>query len=155
MGRARSTGRAVTRRADRGPVASPASRAAARAAEESDASVPDALPDAIEGLDRVIHERARLAIVSVLASAGELNFSELRSLTRLTDGNLSVHARVLEEAGYLKVRKGYQGRRPRTTYALTARGLTAVRGYVAALEQIVTSVRPGPRGSGADGGSVR
>lgn len=88
-------------------------------------------------LDELIHERVRLGIVSALAAAGEASFTELREMLRVTDGNLSVHARVLETAGYLKIEKEFVGRRPRTTLKLSAKGRHAFSRYIASLEALV------------------
>jgi DNA-binding transcriptional ArsR family regulator len=90
-----------------------------------------------EGIDKLIHERARLGIMSSLAAAGPMTFSELKETLGMTDGNLSVHARVLEEAGYIRIEKRFVGRKPQTTMSLTAKGTTAFKGYVAYLESIV------------------
>ncbi|HKF42373.1 MAG TPA: transcriptional regulator [Thermoanaerobaculia bacterium] len=92
-----------------------------------------ALPD----LDRVIHERVRLAIVSTLAVNEKLSFNELKGLLGTTDGNLSVHARKLEEAGYLACAKSFEGRLPKTEYRLTAEGKRAFEKYVAHLAALV------------------
>ncbi len=88
-------------------------------------------------IDGVIHERARLSIVSALAVTAELSFGELKSMLGLTDGNLSVHARTLEEAGYIIVDKSFQGRRPHTSMRLTAKGRKAFARYLETLRQIV------------------
>ena len=90
-----------------------------------------------DNLDKIIHERARLGIVASLAARGEMHFGELKETLEMTDGNLSVHARVLEDAGYLKVEKQFVGRKPRTTMSLTRKGKKAFRKYLAQLEQIV------------------
>ncbi|HMF10234.1 MAG TPA: transcriptional regulator [Thermoanaerobaculia bacterium] len=88
-------------------------------------------------LDRVIHERVRLAIVSALAANEVLSFHELKQLLATTDGNLSVHARKLEEAGYIALRKGFAGRVPRTEYRLTPEGRKAFQRYLDHLEALV------------------
>ena len=90
-----------------------------------------------EDIDPVIHERVRLAIVSTLAVAPEMSFNEIKADLSLTDGNLSAHARTLELAGYLKIEKSFQGRRPRTTLRLTAKGREAFRRYITTLKRIV------------------
>lgn len=92
-------------------------------------------------LDRVIHERVRLGIVSALAAGGKMTFVELKTALGLTDGNLSVHARRLEEAGYVRCRKGFDGRVPRTEFELTARGRAALGRYVDHMEALVRAVR--------------
>ena len=93
-------------------------------------------------LDRVIHEKGRLAIVSMLAAAPELSFTELRDSLGMTDGNLTTHIRTLQEAGYLSVTKSYQNNRPLTTCALTAAGKKAFTRYINLLEQIIRQSKP-------------
>jgi len=95
-----------------------------------------------EGLDKAIHERARLGIVASLAARGKMSFNELKDALGMTDGNLSVHARVLEEAKYIRIEKTFVGRKPRTTLSLTAKGRKSFRNYVDTLERIVA---PGKR----------
>lgn len=90
-----------------------------------------------ESLDALIHERVRLGIMSALAAAPELAFTQLRDMLKLTDGNLSVHARHLEEAGYLRIEKGFVDKRPRTTLSLTPKGRDAFKRYLAQLEDFV------------------
>lgn len=92
-------------------------------------------------LDRVIHERLRLGIVSALASRESLSFNDLKAALKTTDGNLSVHARRLEEAGYLECQKGYEGRVPRTTYRLTPAGRQALERYLAHMEALIQAAR--------------
>lgn len=99
------------------------------------------LSGADDMLDRVIHERARLAIVSALAVNPSLSFNELKSMLRITDGNLSVHARRLEEAGYLKCDKTFAGRTTRTVYTLTAAGRRALEQYLAHMEALVRTMK--------------
>jgi len=94
-------------------------------------------------LDRVIHERGRLAIMSMLAASPELSFTELRDTLEMTDGNLTTHMRTLQEAGYVSIAKSYRNRRPLTTVSLTAAGRQAFANYVALLEQIVRQAKPG------------
>jgi len=106
-------------------------------------------------LDRVIHERGRLGIMSLLATAESLTFKELRDLLDMTDGNLSVHMRTLEEAGYVSVQKEFVDRRPRTSYALTEAGRNAFTDYIGTLEAIVAqsrAVEPARRPGQAEGG---
>jgi DNA-binding HxlR family transcriptional regulator len=93
--------------------------------------------DAFEKLDRVIHEKGRLAIMSLLTTCESLSFKELKEHLRMTDGNLSVHMRTLEEAGYIAVSKSFVNRKPRTDYALTPGGRDAFRDYLHLLEEIV------------------
>lgn len=92
-------------------------------------------------LDRLIHERMRLGIVSALAVNPSLSFSELKALMRTTDGNLSVHARKLEEAGYVTCTKSFEGRVPKTDYALTAAGKKALERYLDHMEAIIRATR--------------
>jgi DNA-binding HxlR family transcriptional regulator len=92
-------------------------------------------------LDRLIHERMRLGIVSALAVNPSLSFSELKSLMRTTDGNLSVHARKLEEAGYVTCTKTFEGRVPKTDYALTPAGRRALERYLNHMEAIIRATR--------------
>jgi DNA-binding MarR family transcriptional regulator len=92
-------------------------------------------------LDRLIHERIRLGIVSALAANDSLSFADLRDILGTTDGNLSVHARKLEDAGYVRVAKGFEARKPRTEYSLTAKGRRALEGYLAQMEQILSAAR--------------
>jgi DNA-binding MarR family transcriptional regulator len=92
-------------------------------------------------LDRLIHERLRLGIVSALAVNDRLSFSELKQLMKTTDGNLSVHARKLEDAQYIAVEKTFAARLPRTEYRLTAAGRRAFEKYLAHMEALIKAVR--------------
>lgn len=92
-------------------------------------------------LDRLIHERMRLAIVSILAVRDTLSFNELKQLLGTTDGNLSVHARKLEDAGYVQCEKSFEGRTPRTEYTLTAAGRQALERYLAHMESLIRATR--------------
>lgn len=94
-------------------------------------------------LDRLIHERTRLGIVSALAVNDSLSFNELKGLLRTTDGNLSVHARKLEEAQYVACTKSFQGRMPKTEYRLTAAGRRALERYLSHMEAIIRATREG------------
>lgn len=94
-------------------------------------------------LDRVIHERVRLAIVSALAGARSLSFNDLKTLLDITDGNLSVHARRLEEAGFLTCEKTFVDRMPRTEYQITATGRKALDEYLDHMESLIRRVREG------------
>ncbi len=94
-----------------------------------------------EELDRLIHERIRLGIVSALAANDSLTFAELREVLKTTDGNLSVHARKLEEAGYVRVTKGFEDRRPRTEYRLTPKGRRALEAYLLQMEGLLSAAR--------------
>ena len=92
-------------------------------------------------LDRLIHERLRLGIISALAVNDRLTFNDLKRLLRTTDGNLSVHARKLEEAQYIECTKSFAGRMPRTEFSLTAAGRRALEKYLAHMEAIIKAVR--------------
>lgn len=94
-------------------------------------------------LDRVIHERVRLAIVSALAGARSLSFNDLKDLLSITDGNLSVHARRLEEAGFITCEKSFVDRVPRTEYQITAEGRQALDEYLSHMESLIKRVREG------------
>lgn len=92
-------------------------------------------------LDRVIHERMRLAIVSALAVNETLTFTDLKRLLETTDGNLSVHARKLEDARYIACQKRFEGRMPKTEYRLTAAGRKAFEKYISHMESLIKAVR--------------
>ena len=92
-------------------------------------------------LDPLIHERLRLAIVSALAVNDKLTFNQLKQLLNTTDGNLSVHARKLEEAGYVQCNKFFQGRTPRTEYRLSASGRRALESYLDRMEELIRRTR--------------
>jgi DNA-binding HxlR family transcriptional regulator len=94
-------------------------------------------------LDRVIHERTRLAIVSALAVNASLTFNELKQLLGATDGNLSVHARKLEDAGYVACTKSFAGRVPKTEYRLTSAGRRALEKYLDHMEALIRATREG------------
>src|SRR5215831_14023401 len=94
-------------------------------------------------LDRLIHERMRLGIVSALAASPALTFNELKRLLKTTDGNLSVHARKLEEARYIACVKSFQGRIPRTEYRLTDIGRKALSRYLDHMEALIRAARAG------------
>lgn len=98
-------------------------------------------PEPFLQLDRVIHEKGRLAIMSALAASPELSFIELRDLLNMTDGNLTSHVRTLQQAGYVAVAKSFQDNRPLTTCSLTANGRKVFAEYIALLEQIVQQTR--------------
>ncbi len=93
------------------------------------------------GLDRLIHERMRLGIVSALAANESLTFNDLKSLMNTTDGNLSVHARKLEDAGYIAMTKSFEDRLPKTEYKLTAAGQRALESYLSHMETIIDQMR--------------
>ncbi|HET6633165.1 MAG TPA: transcriptional regulator [Rhodanobacteraceae bacterium] len=94
-------------------------------------------------LDRLIHERVRLGIISALAVNERLGFTELKGLLNTTDGNLSVHARKLEDAGYVACRKGFDGRVPRTDYRITPKGRRALDAYLRHMEALIAATRGG------------
>lgn len=98
---------------------------------------------AAANLDRLIHERLRLGIISALAANESLTFSDLKSLMNTTDGNLSVHARKLEDAGYVSVSKFFEGRLPKTEYKLTAAGRSALENYLSHMESLIKQMRNG------------
>jgi DNA-binding transcriptional ArsR family regulator len=97
----------------------------------------NALKHLVDGLDPLLHERGRLAIVSVLAAVDRLTFTELRDQLGMTDGNLSVHLQKLEEKGYVAIDKQFVGRRPQTTSRLTRAGRQAFTRYLDHLETLV------------------
>ncbi len=104
--------------------------------------VPESVPaSAAQRLDRLVHERLRLGILSALAVGDSLTFTELKKLLDTTDGNLSVHARKLEEAGYISCAKGFEGRVPRTDYRLTAAGRRALDRYLNHMEALIQAMR--------------
>jgi DNA-binding MarR family transcriptional regulator len=98
-------------------------------------------PEPFLQLDRVIHEKGRLAIMSLLAATPELAFTELRDALSMTDGNVTTHIRTLQEAGYIAVSKSYQNNRPLTTCSLTAAGRKAFADYIGLLEQIIQQTK--------------
>jgi DNA-binding transcriptional ArsR family regulator len=112
-------------------------RSAAAAATAAQAKVPN--------LDRVIHERIRLGIVSALAANEHVTFNDLKKLLSTTDGNLSVHARKLEEAGYVICTKSFEGRMPKTEYRLTDEGRSAFSRYLSHMEALIQVARSGTR----------
>ena len=125
-----------------------AERGAARKRTSENA---DSALDAVAGtgdprpleLDRLIHERVRLGIVSALAVNGSVTFTDLKGLLNTTDGNLSAHARKLEEAGYIACRKSFEGRVPKTEYALTPVGRRELQAYLDHMEAIIRATRVG------------
>jgi DNA-binding MarR family transcriptional regulator len=94
-----------------------------------------------ETLDRLIHERIRLGIVSALAAEDSMTFGDLKRVLGTTDGNLSVHARKLEDARYIRASKGYEDRKPRTEYRLTPKGRRALEAYLEQMETILSEAR--------------
>lgn len=93
------------------------------------------------GLDKVIHERMRLGIISALAANVRLSFTELRNLLDTTDGNISVHARKLEDAGYITCEKSFKGRMPLTEYVITTEGRNALTRYLDHMEALIKAMR--------------
>ena len=123
-----------------------ADRASARRSATEPPAAPATALQAVPGqapatssleLDRLIHERIRLAIVSALAVTPSLTFNELKQILGTTDGNVSVHARKLEDAGYIECRKSFLGRVPRTEYALSQAGRSALERYLAHMEDLI------------------
>jgi DNA-binding HxlR family transcriptional regulator len=92
-------------------------------------------------LDRIIHEKTRLAIVSALAVNHTLSFNELKQILKTTDGNVSVHTRKLEDAKYLSCKKSFEGRMPRTEYSLTPAGRRALEKYLDHMEAVIRTAR--------------
>jgi DNA-binding MarR family transcriptional regulator len=101
-------------------------------------------PDLFLQLNRVIHEKGRLSIMSSLAATAELSFTELRDTLGMTDGNLTTHIRTLQQEGYVSVAKTYQNNRPLTTCSLTPAGRKAFASYIDLLEKIVKQSKPDP-----------
>ena len=99
-------------------------------------------PEPFLQLDRVIHEKGRLGIMSLLAATPQLSFTEIRDTLNMTDGNITAHVRTLQEAGYIAVTKAFQGGRPLTTYAVTPAGRKAFTAYINLLEQIIQQTKP-------------
>ena len=95
----------------------------------------------IPDFDRIIHEKTRLALISALAVNPTLTFTELKTILKTTDGNVSVHARKLEEASYISCRKSFAGRVPRTEYSLTAAGRRALERYLNHMEALIKTAR--------------
>jgi len=99
-------------------------------------------PEPFLQLDRVIHEKGRLAIMSMLAATPELSFTEMRDALSMTDGNLTTHIRTLQEAGYVQVTKSFRNNRPLTTCSLTTAGHKAFTNYINLLEKIIQQNKP-------------
>lgn len=113
-------------------------------ARKSDTPAPRRNPAAtphVPELDRLIHERIRLAIVSALAANDSLTFTELKKLLDTTDGNLSIHSRKLEDAGYIACEKYFEGRVPKTEFRLTAAGRKALNQYLDHMEALIKAMR--------------
>ena len=115
---------------------------AARASRSKDHQITRSKASEIAtSLDRLLHDRMRLGIVSALAATEEMSFTDLKSALNATDGNLSVHARKLEEAGYVACEKTFSGRTPRTDYKLTASGRRALEKYLDHMDAIIKAAR--------------
>lgn len=127
----------MTRASRTGALTKPRPRRAAAAPAEAPDQAAGRAPD----LDRLIHERVRLGIVSALAVNASLSFIELKRLMRITDGNLSVHARRLEAAGYILCHKSFDGRVPRTEFTLSAAGRRALERYLDHMEALIRAAR--------------
>ncbi len=117
----------------------------ATAAEESTPKPPNAVHKAAESvsteLDKLIHERLRLGIISALAANDSMSFSDLKNLLQTTDGNISVHARKLEEAGYVACEKSFKGRVPLTEYRITDAGREALNRYLNHMEALINAMK--------------
>lgn len=112
-----------------------------RGLDAASSSSSRAVDNSATALDRLIHERMRLAIISALAVNESLTFNDLKELLQTTDGNLSVHARKLEEAEYITCNKYFEGRIPKTEYRLTAAGRTALERYLDHMEALIRATR--------------
>ena len=126
-------------------MARPAMHVSEQKALSSDTPRPEQamLENALPHLDRIIHERMRLGIVSALAVNESLTFNELKKLLQTTDGNLSVHARRLEEVEYVECTKRFEGRMPKTEYRLTDSGRKAFERYLDHMEALIQAMREG------------
>jgi DNA-binding MarR family transcriptional regulator len=122
---------------------SAAYRAAQRDEKPRRAAAPSTPEATAVSLDRLIHERTRLGIISALAVNDSLTFNELKRLLGATDGNVSVHARKLEDAGYVACTKSFAGRVPKTEYRLTAAGRRALEKYLSHMEALIRATREG------------
>lgn len=113
--------------------------------QESETTAPRSASSQVKSaaphLDRLIHERLRLGIISALAANESLTFSDLKNLMNITDGNLSVHARKLEDAGYIACSKYFDGRLPKTEYKLTPAGRRALENYLSHMETLIQQMR--------------
>ena len=117
--------------------------AKSRPAKNAKGTEQQTVENALPNLDRIIHERMRLGIVSALAVNESLTFNELKKLLQTTDGNLSVHARRLEEANYVECTKSFEGRIPKTEYRLTAAGKKAFERYLDHMDALIQAMRDG------------
>ena len=109
--------------------------------EKRELTIARTASDVSNDLDKVIHERMRLGIISALAANEKLSFTELKNLLETTDGNISVHARKLEEAGYLTCEKSFRGRTPLTEYAITTSGRKALGKYLDHMEALIKAMK--------------
>jgi DNA-binding MarR family transcriptional regulator len=114
---------------------------AARKSMEEPAARREPVETHFPDLDRLIHEKTRLAIISALAVNSSVTFNEMKAILKTTDGNVSVHTRKLEEAGYLACRKSFVGRIPKTEYSLTASGRRAFEKYLQHMEALIKVAR--------------
>jgi DNA-binding MarR family transcriptional regulator len=114
---------------------------AAKKNNESSSKVSHVVETKIPDLDRIIHEKTRLAMVSALAVNPTLTFNELKAILKTSDGNVSVHARKLEDASYISCKKSFAGRVPRTEYSLTAAGRRALERYLNHMEALIKVAR--------------
>ncbi|HEX8633516.1 MAG TPA: transcriptional regulator [Pyrinomonadaceae bacterium] len=131
-----------TQRKGRTAAAATAARGELRAVEHATAERGDEQPaTSAAELDRLIHERLRLGIVSALAGNASLTFNELKEILKTTDGNLSVHARKLEDAAYITCEKSFEGRTPKTVFSLTDAGRLALTRYLDHMESIIRMAR--------------
>ena len=110
-------------------------------APSNEAAAPKSAPATAGRFDAVIHERTRLAMVGALAARDRLSFAELKAILKTTDGNVSAHARRLEEAGYVVSSKRFEGRVPRTEYQLTEAGRAALNAYLDHMERLISSMK--------------
>ena len=118
-----------------------AGKAARRAATSPVRPAPSAAPRDTQRLDRLIHDRVRLGILSALSAVESMSFADLKTALDVSDGNLSVHARKLEEAGYISCTKYFEGRLPKTEYKLTAAGRSALENYLSHMESLIKQMR--------------
>jgi len=118
-----------------------AKTAAARKSVAAPAARRETVEPHFPDLDRLIHEKTRLAIVSALAVNPSVTFNEMKAILKTTDGNVSVHTRKLEEAGYLACKKSFEGRIPKTEYSLTAGGRRALEKYLQHMEALIKATR--------------
>jgi len=133
-------GKTAPERSERQRRASKVPRESAGTAPARPATVPSR-PATAPDLDRLIHERMRLGIVSALAVNDTLTFNDLKKVLRATDGNLSVHARKLEDAEYIACTKSFEGRLPKTEFRLTASGRRALERYLSHMEALIRATR--------------